>query len=175
MRSCAAIAALVLLASSFAAPAFDSASWMARRDDLSDAMRLKTLHEAAEKRIAAGEATAEGIEAPVESWPDGRPKTVMTAKSGIYGQDGDIMTAVEVSVRMYSVDGKEQGRLDAKTGTFDRRTRTGWMGGGAELRFDGYTAKGDNIYFSLNDEFIKILSRPELRAKPGNLKLEKVL
>ena len=169
----AALPAILLLAASFPAPAFDSGAWMARRDDLSDAMRLKSVHAEAEKRIASGGATAEGVEAPVESWPDGKPKTLMTAKSGLYSADGDIITATEVSVRMYAEDGKEQGRLDAKTGTYDRRTRTGWMDGGAEIHFDGYTAKGDNIYFSLNDEFIKILSRPELRAKPGNLKLEK--
>ena len=169
-----AFAAAAVLAPA-ACAAFDSEAWLARRNDMSDAERLRTAHTNAVAAIRAGNGVAEGIRVELEYWPDGSVKTLMTAARGTVAQDRDVVTALDVKVRQFGEDGALTGSIDAGECTADRKTRSAWIEGRAEGLWDGNSACGENIYFSFPDGFIKITANPEFRVKSGNLRVDKIL
>lgn len=156
------------------AGAFDGAAWLARRDDMSGAERLRAIHAAAAAAIAVSP-PVEDVEMPMEYWPDGRAKTVMHAARGSFSQDRNFVTAEDVLVKRFREDGTLEGEIHAEACTLDRKTREAWAEGSVEMEWDGYKAKGCGIYFSFSEEFIKITSQPEIRTKAGKFNLEKVL
>lgn len=176
MKLSARSAALAFaLAARLGAPAVEFDSWMARRDDMSDAERLRAVHASAMASIRAGGATAEGVEVHVEYWPDGNVKTLLLAGKAVMSQDRCMITAEGVEMRQFDSSGAVSASVSAGECTVDRKTRSAWVEGSAEFLWDGHTGRGSNIYFSFPDEFIKITMNSEFHAKTrslDNLKME---
>ena len=59
--------------------------------------------------------------------------------------------------------------LKAENCIVDRKTKSGWVEGNATMVYGDSSVKGRGIYFSLPREFIKILSKCEIRTKGAKL------
>ena len=75
-----------------------------------------------------------------------------------------------------SPDGKTvESFLTADNCIVDRKSKSGWVAGNAQMDWDGTNIKGRGIYFSFDREFIKIFSQTEIRTKALKLDAGKVL
>lgn len=164
---------LVLALSALTAFAFDSGKWLAERGDDSDMLRLRTAYEDCIKKI---EAPAENVTFPLETYPDGTVKSRLRAKKAFMFTDTGFIWGESIRVEQYKPDGKTvESFLTADNCIVDRKSKSGWVAGNAQMDWDGTRIKGRGIYFSFDREFIKIFSQTEIRTKALKLDAGKVL
>ena len=164
---------LVLALSALTAFAFDSGKWLAERGDDSDMLRLRTAYEDCIKKI---EAPAENVTFPLETYPDGTVKSRLRAKKAFMFTDTGFIWGESIRVEQYKPDGKTvESFLTADNCIVDRKSKSGWVAGNAQMDWDGTRIKGRGIYFSFDREFIKIFSQTEIRTKALKLSAGKVL
>ena len=72
--------------------------------------------------------------------------------------------AEKVRVEQFKEDGSLFASLDAESCVVDRKTKSGWVEGAAQMVYGDSSVKGRGIYFSLEREFIKIFSQSEIRT-----------
>jgi hypothetical protein len=87
----------------FAAPAFDMDAWLARRarvDEKARAFRLVYSN-----CVAAVRLPAENVSVPVETWPDGAPKTLVRAEKAQFFIDEGLVWCAGVRLVEYARDG----------------------------------------------------------------------
>ena len=143
--------------------AFDSGKWLAERGDDSDMLRLRAAYEDCVKKI---EAPAENVAFPLETYPDGTVKSRLRAGRAYMFLDTGFIWGENIRVEQYKPDGKTvEGFLTADNCIVDRKSKSGWVQGNAQMDWDGTAIKGRGIYFSFEREFIKIFSQTEIRAK----------
>ena len=147
--------------------AFSSEKWLAERGDDSDRLRLRAAFEDCRKKL---ESPAEDVSIPLETYSDGTVKSRLTAgRAHIFPNSGFIW-AEKIRVEQYREDGKTlAASLDAENCVVDRKTKSGWVEGGAQMVYGDSSVKGRGIYFSLTREFIKIFSQSEIRTKGGKV------
>lgn len=134
-----------------------------------DEARLKAEYD---KCVAKIDKPSEGIVVPVESHPDGSLKVdVYAGKAQFFDKDA-VVWCGDVIVREYELDGTVKLELKADACVVDRKTKTGWINGGASGRYGKTKIKGNGIYFSFSDEFVKISSKVEIEST--DLKFEGV-
>lgn len=115
---------------------------------------------------------SEEIVVPVESHPDGSIKVdVYAGKAQFFDKDA-VVWCGDVVVREYELDGTVKLELKADACVVDRKTKTGWINGFASGRYGKTKIKGNGIYFSFPDEFVKISSKVEIEST--DLKFEGV-
>lgn len=147
----------------FAAFAFDSGKWLVERGDDSDMLRLRAAYEDCVKKI---EAPAENVAFPLEMYPDGTVKSRLRAGRAYMFLDTGFIWGENIRVEQYKADGSTiEGFLTADNCIVDRKSKSGWVQGNAQMDWDGTMIKGRGIYFSFEREFIKIFSQTEIRAK----------
>ena len=168
------VLSLALLAAS-AVSAFSSEKWLAERGDDSDALRRRAAYAACAKKInAKQEAPAENVSIPIESFSDGTVKSRVTAaRAHVFAESG-LIWGEKIRVEQYRDDGSVYASLDAENCIVDRKTKSGWVAGAAQMVYGDASVKGRGIYFSLAREFIKIFSQSEIRTghagfEPGEL------
>ena len=143
--------------------AFDSGKWLAERGDDSDMLRLRAAYEDCVKKI---EAPAENVAFPLETYPDGTVKSRLRAGRAYMFLDTGFIWGENIRVEQYKPDGKTvEGFLTADNCIVDRKSKSGWVQGNAQMDWDGTAIKGRGIYFSFEREFIKIFSQTEIRAR----------
>ena len=153
--------------------AFDSGKWLAERGDDSDMLRLRAAYEDCIKKI---EAPAENVTFPLETYPDGTVKSRLRAKKAFMFVDTGFIWGEAIRVEQYRPDGKTvESFLTADNCIVDRKSKSGWVAGNAQMDWDGTNIKGRGIYFSFDREFIKIFSQTEIRTKALKLDAGKVL
>ena len=162
-----ALAALPALA------AFNPDKWLAERGDDSDMLRLRAAYEQCVKKI---EAPAENVAFPLEAYPDGTVKSRLRAKKAYMFMDTGFIWGESIRVEQYKPDGKTvESYLTADNCIVDRKSKSGWVEGNAQMDWEGTVVKGRGIYFSFDREFIKIFSQTEIRTKALKLDAGKVL
>ena len=154
---------LCLLA--MAAGAFSSKKWLEERGDDSDVQRLRAAFVDCAKRLNEKlEAPAENVTVPIETFADGTVKSRLTAaRAHVFAQTGYIW-GEDVKVEQYREDGTVYASLQAENCIVDRKTKSGWVAGAAQMTYGDASVKGRGIYFSLSREFIKIFSQSEIRT-----------
>ena len=164
---------VIVLAAFPALAAFDSEKWLTERGDDSDMLRLRAAYEQCVKKI---EAPAENVAFPLESYPDGTVKSRLRAKKAYMFMDTGFIWGESIRVEQYKPDGKTvESYLTADNCIVDRKSKSGWVEGNAQMDWEGTIVKGRGIYFSFDREFIKIFSQTEIRTKALKLDAGKVL
>ena len=155
------LASIFTCAAVLAASAFSSAEWLEKRGDDSDVLRLRAAYADCVKKL---ESPAENVSIPIESFPDGTVKSRITAARAHMFPDSGFVWGEKIRVEQYKEGGKIYASLDAENCVVDRKTRSGWVEGAAEMTYGDASVKGRGIYFSLTNEFIKIFSQSEIRT-----------
>jgi len=116
------------------------------------------------------DAPVENISIPLEYYPGGLVKARLYAEKSKIFPDG-IVFATKVKINLYSVSGQLDGYLKADDCIFDRDASHGYCKGMVEVVKDTDILKGVGMYFSISNEFIKIISNCEIRTNrfKGNL------
>ena len=152
---------IICLFTALTATAFSSATWLEERGDDSDAMRLRAAYA---ERVKKLEAPAENVQIPLETFPNGQVKSRVTARRAHVFQDTGFVWGEKVRVEQFKEDGSLFASLDAESCVVDRKTKSGWVEGAAQMVYGDSSVKGRGIYFSLEREFIKIFSQSEIRT-----------
>ena len=156
-----------VLVTGVAAAAFSSERWLAERADDSDMLRLRAAFAECAKKVVA---PAENVSMVLESYPDGKAKSRITAARAMIFSDSSYIWAEKIRLEQFDATGTNRtARLDAENCLVDRATKTGWVDGNADMLYGDATVKGRGIYFSLTREFIKIFSQSEIRTKGGKI------
>lgn len=155
----------------------------ARGDDegLDEDLRRRVAGMAAdEQRLRAGFAhyaplatsPGEGIVVPLETYPDGSVRTSVLAGKAQFFQSDGLVWCSDALVRQFDASGRETMSLKCAAGLFDRNTKTGWLEGPVEGRYDRTDLFGRGVYFSVNEEYVRIASEVVIVSR--DLKFEGV-
>ena len=112
---------------------------------------------------AAMSSPVENLVLPLDAFPNGRMKARLRAKKSQIFPDG-VIFAEGVDVELLAEDGRVDGRLTAEGCLFDRKAKRGYCEGLVGVEKGGDRLKGRGMYFSIEDQFIKILSECEIRT-----------
>ncbi|MFA7173497.1 MAG: hypothetical protein WC340_08800 [Kiritimatiellia bacterium] len=154
-------------------------SYAARELSDADVEELFAKHKESDWRLLAEQwsdvkskvdAPVEKLSLPLEYYPSGLVKARLYAEQAQIFPDG-IVFATGVRVQLYDESGKRDGYLKAEDCLYDRHASHGYCKGKAEVLKGSDVIKGVGIYFSISNEFIKLLSNCEVRTNrfKGNL------
>jgi lipopolysaccharide transport protein LptA len=142
--------------------AFDSEEWLGKRELLGhEAERLRGAYLEHSRLISA---PAENIAVPIETYSDGTIKSSISAKRAQLFLDTGFVWGEDVTVRQFSKGGAVESEVKAGKCIIDRNTRSGWAEGRADARHENAALKGEGIYFSFSEEFVKICTNTEIRV-----------
>lgn len=113
---------------------------------------------------AAMQAPTENLALPLDFHPNGRVRARLKAEKAQVFADGTIF-AEGVEVEMLTDTGAADGQLTAEGCLFDRETKRGYCDGPVSVAKDGDMLKGRGMYFSIEDQFIKIMGECEIRTR----------
>lgn len=105
----------------------------------------------------------EHLALPLDYHANGRVKARLRAEKAQIFLDGMVF-AEGVEVELLTEDGSPDGRLNAEGCLFDRKAKHGWCEGLVSVEKDGDRLKGRGMYFSIEAQFIKIMSECEIRT-----------
>lgn len=161
MRIVAAVSAALLATA--AAAAFDPDSWLERRELLTrEAERLEKLYaKCAEK----ADNPAEKVTLPIDTFPSGAVKSLVTAEKAQFFQSQGAVWADGVTAHEYDADGKEISRLEAESLVVDRETKSGWVDGKARAIHGQTLVKGSRVYVSFAEDYVMITTNAEVRSR----------
>ncbi|MEI7902218.1 MAG: hypothetical protein WCK89_18355, partial [bacterium] len=100
---------------------------------------------------------------PLDFYSNGCIRAVLRAQKAQILLDG-LLFAEGVCVDMRTEDGQPDGRLTAEGCLFDRKTKQGYCEGAVSMEKSGDRLKGRGMYFSTEQQFIKILGECEIRT-----------
>ena len=144
---------LFLIPCSFA---FDSAEWHGKRELFArEAERLRAAYSNCAARASE---PAEQVTIPVETFPDGSVKTLVSAKKARYFLDKGLVWAEGVEVRQNAADGSAAGRIEAASCVVDRNSRSGWAEGAAKVTYGKSVLTGSGVFFSAPDSYVKVFA-----------------
>ena len=147
-------AAMLVAAAALSAVAFDSETWLGKREMLSrEAERLRAAYSNCMSRATA---PAEDVTIPVETFPDGTVKASVSAKKAMFFADSGFIWAQGVVASRFADDGTEITRIEADSCVIDRDTRSGWMEGPAKMTQGRTVFRGRNVYFSSPEGYVSI-------------------
>ena len=147
--------------------AFDSAEWHGKRELFArEAERLMAAYSNCAARVSE---PAEQVTIPVETFPDGSVKTLVSAKKARYFLKEGLVWAEDVEVRQNAADGSAAGRIEAASCVVDRNSRSGWAEGAAKVTYGKSVLTGSGVFFSAPDSYVKVF---EYLARLSTLNLE---
>ena len=127
----------------------------------------------AEKWVASKAAMTSPVEnlmLPLDYYSNGRIRAVLRAQKAQMLLD-DLIYAEGVRVNMLTEDGRPDGLLTAEGCLFDRKAKQGYCEGAVSVEKTGDRLKGRGMYFSIEQQFIKILGECEIRTQRIQLNL----
>lgn len=119
---------------------------------------------------AAMTSPVENLMLPLDYHPNGRMKAVLRAAKSQIVAEG-LIYAEGVSVDLLTESGQPDGHLTADGCLFDRVNKQGYCEGAVSVVKGTDRIKGRGMYFSIEAQFIKILSECEIRTSRIPLKL----
>lgn len=164
--------ALAAAASTAFAAEFEPALWLEKRAALTDeAMRLKAAYEECQTKVKE---PAQDITIPIENYPNGSVKASVYAAKAQFFATSPYVWGEGVKIRQYTEDGVCAAEIDAANCIVDRKSRSGWADGAAKVTYSKTFVEGADVYFSLAEEYVMILSHTTITSadiKFGGLKL----
>lgn len=155
-------AAVSVVAVSLGARAFDSAEWLGRKEILvREAERLEKVYASTLPRL---ESPAENVSVPVETYPDGSVKTLVTAAKAQLFHDEGIVWAKDVTARDYAADRSVVSSIFADNCVVDRETKSGWVEGKSKALHGRTEISGSKVYISFAENFVMIFSDATLKS-----------
>ncbi len=112
---------------------------------------------------AAMTSPVENLTLPLDYYSSGRIRAVLRARKAQLLSDG-LVFSEGVRVDMLTEDGQPDGRMTAEACLFDRKTKQGYCEGAVSMEKGGDRLKGRGMYFSFEQQFIKILAECEIRT-----------
>lgn len=157
------IIGIIALAACGSAEAFDSAKWLAERDDDTDAKRLREEYARTVPKI---ENAARNVVFPLETYPNGVVKSRLKSEQAYMFPDAGLIWGAGVRVEQYKEDGQvPEGYIKAANCLVDRKTSSGWVDGDALLCWKDVLISGRDVHFSYNREFVKIFKDTKIVTK----------
>ena len=153
----------ILTCASLGALAFDSVEWHGKRELF--AREAERLMAAYTNCVAQLQTPAEDVTVPVETFDDGSVKLMVYAKKAQYFLDSGLVWAEDVVVRKFKSDGTLDARIDAKSCLVDRFAKSGWAQGPATVVHGKTTFRGNGVYFSSPEAYVKVFSGSEIESK----------
>ena len=135
--------------------------WLAKRADTGAWEALSAKWE--EARVAATTTPVEQLVLPLDHHENGRIRAVLRAEKA-HLLEGDLVFAWNVKVEMLLPDGKPDGVLVAEDCLLDRNAKRGFCRGAVEVKKGPDHLKGRGMYFSTDEQFIKLLSECEINT-----------
>lgn len=116
---------------------------------------------------------ASGLKLPVQSWPDGRTRTLVLAKEAwISGEDLAWVRGRRVRVEQFRADGELEGVLEADEVAVDRASMLAVVKGRVKGNFGNDRLTGVGALVDLDANYVKILKKAEILTKRlGDAKL----
>ena len=160
-RFCTPVVLCLLTYSLFLIPysfafAFDSAEWHGKRELF--AREAERLTAAYSNCAARASEPAEQVTIPVETFPSGSVKTLVSARKARYFLKEGLIWAEGVEVRQHGADGAVTGRIEAASCVVDRNSRSGWAQGAARVTYGKTVLTGTGVYFSAPDSYVKVFA-----------------
>ncbi|MBR1871182.1 MAG: hypothetical protein IJ802_05090 [Kiritimatiellae bacterium] len=161
------------LACAFSLEAFDSAAWLAERNDNSGKVRMEeTFMELKEK----GGLPAEDVTLPIERFASGKVRTRLHAARAWIYPDSTFVLAEGVEVERFKENGALEIAFKAEEVLADRKGKSIWVPGEANVRMEGVAAAtGRGVYFSFEKEILRVYEATRIVTKALNLKMKDVL
>jgi hypothetical protein len=161
-QTCAAVVAGLALGAADCAwgvAEMDAAQWFARHTD----QVWQPLAAKWDASKASMTSPVENLTLPLDYYENGRMKAVLHAKRAqMLGEE--YVFAEGVLVDLLTVDGKPDGKLVAEGCLFDRQAKRGFCRGAVHVVKGTDRIWGRGMYFSIDEQFIKILSECEIRT-----------
>lgn len=159
----AAIEILAALAAFAASAAFDSTTWLAKREMLTrEAERLQAAYSNCVTRTREA---AEDVTVPLETFPDGSIKSSVSARRAVFFLDTGLVWGEGVTVRKLDDGGAVVSQIDAAHCVIDRTTKSGWAEGPAKLRHGTTEFTGENVYFSSPEGYVSVMRKTRIASK----------
>jgi hypothetical protein len=105
----------------------------------------------------------ENLTLPLDYYVSGRIRAILRAQKAQLLPDG-LVFAEGVRVDMLTEGGQPDGWLKAEACLFDRTAKKGYCEGAVSVEKGGDRLKGRGMYFSFEQQFIKILGECEIRT-----------
>lgn len=155
--------AFIIAAISLRALAFDVDAWSeARALQMKEALRLR---QAYSNCLARLDAPAEDVTVPVDTYPSGAVKFLISAKKAQFFLDTGMVWAENVVAKKFDEKGEVDTRIDARALVVDRYTKSGWAEGPARVRQGPNTLSGSDIYFSSAESYVRIFKDTDLKSE----------
>ena len=136
-------------------------TWLAKQR--TDTSAWEALSNKWEESSAATTTPVENIVLPLDHHVNGRIRAVLRAeKAHLLGND--LVFAWNVKIDLLLPDGTPDGTLVAEDCLMDRINRRGFCRGAVEVKKGPDHLKGRGMYFSTDEQFIKLLSECEIRT-----------
>jgi len=100
---------------------------------------------------------------PLDHYENGRIRAVLRAEKA-HLLENDLVFAWNVKIEMLLPDGKPDGVLIAEDCLLDRNAKRGFCRGAVSVKKGPDHLKGRGMYFSTDEQFIKLLSECEIRT-----------
>ena len=163
----ACLLSLLTLASLLTFPvpawAFNSEEWLGKRELF--AREAERLRAAYTNCVANLQVPAEDVTIPVETFDDGSVKVMIFAKKAQYFLDKGLVWAEDVTVRRFKPDGTLEAKIEAKNCVVDRFSKSGWAEGLATVTHGKTVFKGEGVYFSSPEGYVKVVERTDVESK----------
>ena len=140
--------------------AFNSEEWLGKRELF--AREAERLQAAYTNCLARLQAPAEDVTVPVETFDDGSVKVMIFAKKAQYFLDSGLVWAEDVTVRRFKPDGTLEARIEARNCVVDRFSKSGWAEGPATVVHGKTVFRGDGVYFSSQDAYVKVFNQTDV-------------
>ena len=143
--------------------AFNSEEWLGKRELF--AREAERLRAAYTNCVANLQVPAEDVTVPVETFDDGSVKVMIFAKKAQYFLDKGLVWAEDVTVRRFKPDGTLEAKIEAKNCVVDRFSKSGWAEGLATVTHGKTVFKGEGVYFSSSEGYVKVVERTDVESK----------
>ena len=143
--------------------AFNSEEWLGKRELF--AREAERLRAAYTNCVANLQVPAEDVTIPVETFDDGSVKVMIFAKKAQYFLDKGLVWAEDVTVRRFKPDGTLEAKIEAKNCVVDRFSKSGWAEGLATVTHGKTVFKGEGVYFSSPEGYVRVVERTDVDSK----------
>lgn len=148
----------------------DVARWFNRHPDA----RWRELAAQWETARAAMTEPVQNLILPLDTHPSGRLRAVLRAARAQM-LDGGMIIAEEVRIDLYDEAGQPDGWLTASGCLYDRNQKDGFSPGEVRIMKGSDRLKGRGLYFSITDEYLKLLAECEIRTQRIPARLGRLL
>jgi hypothetical protein len=106
----------------------------------------------------------ENLTLPLDHHLNGRVRAVLHARTASLADD-HYVRAWQVTVDLFTAEGGPDGRIVAESGLFDRGSRRGYCRGAVSFTRQDARVSGIDMYWSADQQRLRILSHGEVRTK----------